>query len=57
MSSTTTRVLKEPSHLFGENIRPDRIRHVINVTIETAKQFENCNNLYIHYMVDAPSGI
>lgn len=51
------RVVREPNCLFAENIKPDRIRHVVNVTIETARDFDDCSNLYVHYLVDAPTEI
>lgn len=53
---SSTKVTREPNNIFAENIKPDRIRHVVNVTIETAKEFHNCNHLYVRYVVDAPAG-
>ena len=53
---SSTKVIREPNYLFAENIKPDRIRHVVNVTIDTAKEFHNCNHLYVRYVVDAPAG-
>jgi hypothetical protein len=53
---SSTKVIREPNNIFAENIKPDRIRHVVNVTIETAKEFHNCNHLYVRYVVDAPAG-
>ncbi|XP_046447683.1 Meckel syndrome type 1 protein-like [Daphnia pulex] len=52
---SSTKVIREPNNIFAENIKPDRIRHVVNVTIETAKEFHNCNHLYVRYVVDAPA--
>lgn len=51
------RVVREPNYIFAENIKPGRIRHVINITIESAKDFKDSSNLYVHYLVDAPEGI
>ena len=52
----SSKVIREPNNVFGENIKADCIRHVVNVTIDTAKEFHNCNHLYIRYVVDAPAG-
>jgi predicted amino acid racemase len=56
MKKMSSKVIREPNNIFGENIKADGIRHVVNVTIDTAKEFHNCNHLYIRYVVDAPAG-
>ena len=56
MNSKRAKEEANPSHIFGEKIKADGIRHVVNVTLQTAKQFENCNSLYVHYVVEAPPG-
>lgn len=56
MKKMSSKVIREPNNIFGENIKADGIRHVVNVTIDTAKEFHNCNYLYIRYVVDAPAG-
>lgn len=56
MKKMSSKVIREPNNIFGENIKADGIRYVVNVTIDTAKEFHNCNYLYIRYVVDAPAG-
>lgn len=38
---------------FGENIKANHVRYLVNVTIESAKDFDQCSNVYVHYLVDA----
>ncbi|XP_032790948.1 Meckel syndrome type 1 protein [Daphnia magna] len=48
-----TKVIAATNNIFVENIKPDCIRHVINVTIDTAKEFHDCSHVYIRYLIDA----
>lgn len=43
-------------HTFKENNEPDSIRYLVNVTIESAKGFEGCSNVYVRYWLDIPEG-
>lgn len=51
-----TKVIADPSNIFAENIKPDCIRYLTNVTIDTAEEFHNCSHLYIRYLIDATAG-
>lgn len=43
-------------HLFKENINPDCVRCLVNLTIEGAKGFDDCSNIYVRYWLDVPEG-
>lgn len=44
------------NNLFAETVKSDRVRYVINVTIESAENFIESSSIYVQYIVDISSG-
>ena len=48
---------REVNNTFAESIKPDEIRILTHVTVESANNFTDVSSLYVRYLVDVLPGI
>ena len=47
---------KESDYIFSENVPPNAVRYLHNITIIGTNNFGSSSNLYVHYFIDMNSG-
>lgn len=50
-------IKRDINNTFAENIKPDEIRILTHVTVESANSFAGVSSLYVQYLVDLSPGI
>ena len=47
---------KELDYIFSENVPPNSVRYLHNITIKSTNNFGSFSNLYVHYFIDIGPG-